>query len=110
MAGQHSRIHIDNSTSAEVIGLTDHNDVYQNDASVTLEDLVDRITGVQVTGGNFPYSLAYQVGSNGDYKVILPPTLAVVENRTYIATFKAVSSQTYQGTWKELVRARRRIN
>src|SRR5690348_135409 len=109
MPAQYSVIHIGNTTSAELLGLRDHNDVYQNDATVTLESLVDRLTGVQVTGGTFPYTLVYQVGSNGDYKVILPHTLDLVENRTYVATFRAVSSQTYRGEWKELVRAEKRI-
>ncbi|MEO1035216.1 MAG: hypothetical protein AAFX44_06605 [Pseudomonadota bacterium] len=100
--GQYSQLAVGSTNIARVDGLQDQNGNYQNDANVTLENLTTT-RGVAVANVTFPLTLVYVQGSNGRYEVALPLAADIVENKTYVATFKAIGSQQYQAQWTERV-------
>ncbi len=100
----HSTMQVNTTARAKVKGLADDNGVFQNDATVTIEDFRDRETGALVTGITLPLTLAYVAASNGDYEGTILHTIAVTVNRWYIVTFKAVGTQAYEKEWEETVK------
>lgn len=105
--GKGSFIYVGNTMIAQVLGLQTSDGVYQNDADVQIEKITDRATGIDVPSSQFP--LTYVPASNGNYKAVIPDTLAVEEDTIYLATFTAVSTAGYKARWTETVRARLRI-
>lgn len=98
-----STIAVASTSVARVQGLVDHTGAFQNDATVTLENL-ENVDKVQVTGISYPLALDYVTGSDGNYEAIIPHGVVVAVSRRYIATFLAVGSQGYRREWIEHVR------
>lgn len=102
----HSTIAVSSTVLVDVVGLVDDNDTPQNDATVTLETIVDRDTSTQITGVTFPKSLTYIPSSRGDYRTDIGPGNSMTAGRVYVATIKAVGSQGYQHVWSETILAK----
>ena len=98
---RHSSLYLGTTSLIEVDGLTNDQGVYQNNATVTLQSLVDRRTGTAVSGLTVPLSMAYVAGSNGKYQAVLPHTVSVTPGRLYDATVLAISSSGQRRTWYE---------
>ena len=87
-------------------GLKDYNDVYQNDATVTLEELVERITDTPVSGVTTPMSLLYVPSSNGVYEGALPYNIGIEARKVYRATIRAISSGGLRKDWVETIKVK----
>lgn len=101
----HSALYVGNTSIIELDGLADQDGVYQNDATVTLETLVDKRTGAEVQGISLPLTLSYVSGSNGKYQGMIPHDADVTAGRVYIATILAISSAGQRAQWTETVLA-----
>jgi hypothetical protein len=102
----HSTLALNSDGILKLSGLVDHNGAYQNDATVTLEDFVDRSDGTtQVSGISYPLSLTYVGGSNGDYEATIPYNISgVVSNGKYVMTILAILASGARREWQETVR------
>lgn len=107
MPTSNSSISVGSSVVAEVVGLRDHNGVYQNDATVELLSLVHRATGEAVGGLTLPITLDYVADSNGNYEAQLPYDMDIKVGDILEATFRAISSSNYRKQWTEVVRVKR---
>lgn len=63
-----------------------------NDATCTVETIIDLHTKAVVTGWTLPAAMDYLVGSNGVYTVETPTALALVKGQQIKVTFKAAKS------------------
>lgn len=81
-------------------------DEYQNDATVTLESLVDKRTGDAVSGVTVPLTMSYVASSNGKYQGTIPYDAAITAGRIYLATVQAISASGQRARWVETVIAR----
>jgi len=99
----HSALYVGNTSIIEVDGLADQDGTYQNDATVTLQSLVDKRTGVAVSGVTVPLTLSYVASSNGKYRGTIPHDADVTAGRVYIATILAISSAGQRAQWTETV-------
>ena len=97
----HSIIYVGNTHRIEVTGLKDADGAFQNDATVTLETLVDELTGTTISGVTLPLSLNYVTASNGDYNAPIPSDAGIVAPNSYIGTIKAIASGGEVGLWQE---------
>ena len=103
----HSIAYVGNTLVAEVAGLMDDDGDYQNDATVTLESVVDQ-KGVAVSGITVPLAMNYVASSNGTYRATISKDAAFTAERWYVATFKAVASSGAVMVIEERVRAQKR--
>lgn len=101
----YSALYVGNTSIIELDGLADQDGVYQNDATVTLQSLVDKRTGVAVAGITVPLTLHYVASSNGRYRGTIPHDAAVTAGGVYIATILAISSAGQRAQWTETVLA-----
>jgi len=101
----YSALYVGNTSIIELDGLADQDGVYQNDATVTLQSLVDKRTGVAVSGVTVPLTLSYVASSNGKYRGTIPHDVDVTAGRVYIATILAISSAGLRAQWAETVLA-----
>lgn len=99
----HSALYVGNTSIIEVDGLADQDGAYQNDATVTLQSLVDKRTGVAVSGVTVPLTLSYVASSNGKYQGTIPYDAAITAGRTYLATVQAISASGQRARWVETV-------
>lgn len=102
---KHSFLYVGNTSIIEVDGLADQDGAYQNDAAVTLQSLVDKRTGVAVSGVTVPLTLSYVASSNGKYRGTIPHDADVTAGRVYIATILAISGAGQRAQWTETVLA-----
>ena len=100
----HSTIYVGTTSVAEVDELENQDGAYQNEATVTLESLVDRVTGTAVAGLAVPLTLSYVTASNGKYQGTIPHSVSLSSGRWYIATFLAISDGK-RTVWEEKARA-----
>lgn len=105
-----SYLYIDNTGVVKLLNLRDHNEVPQNDATVTLVSLVDRSTGIDIAGVSLPLTLDYVASSNGDYGGLLPHNVQVSVGQILEAKVEALGSQGYRGSWTETVRVKKRVS
>lgn len=98
-----SLIAVNSTNVCRVHGLVDHEGVFQNDAVVTLEELVTA-RGTPVVGLIVPLTLDYVTGSNGNYEALISHNVSLVVSMRYKAKFLAVGSQGYRREWIEPVR------
>jgi hypothetical protein len=105
MPATHSTIYLGSTTLVKVNGLRDTDGNYQNNATVTIESLTDRVTGQAVTGITVPFSLSYVTSSNGNYQGVISDSLGVVEGGQYIAILKAELGSGQVKEWSEHIRA-----
>lgn len=102
-----STFYIGNTTLLIVDGLADTTGAYLDDATVTLESLVDD-RSVPVPRFTVPVALAYVEGSSGRYQTTLPHTLALLKDKGYLATIRAESDAGAVMTVRERIVARTR--
>lgn len=102
----HSIISVGSTTLVKVNGLQDSNGSYLNNATVTLESFVERVSGTAVSGLTVPVTLSYVPTSNGNYQTELDETIGIVDGGQYIATLKAVAATGQVKLWTEHVRGR----
>ena|SRR5690554_6635024 len=103
MMSNYSALYVGNTSIIEVDGLADQDGAYQIDATVTLESLVDKRTGVAVSGVTVPLTLFYVASSNGKYQGTIPHDAGATAGRVYIATILAISSAGQRAQWTETV-------
>lgn len=101
-----STLYVGNTSIIEVDGLADQDGAYQNDATVTLQSLVDKRTGVAVSGVTVPLTLSYVAASNGKYQGTILHDADVTAGRVYIATILAISSAGQRAQWTETLIAK----
>lgn len=101
----YSALYVGNTSIIELDGLADQDGVYQNDATVTLQSLVDKRTGDAVSGVTVPLTLSYVSSSNGRYRGTIPHDAGVTAGGVYIATILAISSAGQRAQWTEEVLA-----
>ncbi len=106
--GAISEIFKDNTATAFVHGVTDADGTFQNDATVTLESLVDEATSVAVTGVTVPLSLGYIASSDGEYEGNISATAGITVGTMYLGTFKVVLSGGEIGEWQERMKCKQR--
>jgi len=85
-------IYLESSELIELIGLIDTSgpaDVYVNDADCTLRVL--DASGAEVAGENWPITMSYVAGSNGDYQATIGHTVQLIEGQEYAAKIVADS-------------------
>tara|TARA_A100001201_G_scaffold143757_1_gene147295 strand:+ start:31768 stop:32100 length:333 start_codon:yes stop_codon:yes gene_type:complete len=99
-----SEIHPGDTAVMRLTGLADKDAAFVNDATVSLTDFADEITGVTVTGLTLPLAMNYVTGSDGVYEAVVSHNAAVVLRRWYVATVLAISTDGSRGTWEERVR------
>jgi hypothetical protein len=96
----HSALYVgDNTHLVEVKDLKDNDGAVQTDATVQLTALVDKLTGDAVTGVTLPLSMPHV--SAGLYRATLPHGLSVTAGQLYLATIKAIGSQSFRAEWVE---------
>ena len=96
----HSTLYVgDNTHVVEVADLRDNAGVVETAATVTMTALVDKQTGAPVTGVTLPLSMPHVAA--GLYRATVPHGLSAVAGRTYLATIKAVGSQSFRAQWTE---------
>lgn len=105
MAATHSTIAVGSTTLVKVNGLRDSDGNYQNNATVTIESLTERVSGDAVSGISVPFTLTYVTSSNGDYRGEIPETLGVTDGGQYIAVLRAELSTGQVKQWSEHIRA-----
>jgi hypothetical protein len=98
----------ENDNVVELANLRTVDGVYINDATVTLESLLDN-AGVAVTGITPPLTMAYVAASNGTYRAVLPHTLAILPGQYYVAKVKVISGTLDGNFFKRLV-CRKRVD
>ena len=98
-----SRIYLTTTSLVELDGLVDSLGAYQNDATVTLESMVDAASGVAVVGLTVPLTMNYVAASNGKYQGQIPHTVTLTAERVYNATVLAISSGGARRQWVERV-------
>lgn len=103
----HSIAWVGNTLVAEVANLRNDAGEYQNDATVTLESIVDH-RGNAVTGITVPLAMNYVAASNGTYQATIDEDAGFTAERWYVATFKAVSAAGAVMKIEERVRAQKR--
>jgi len=103
-----STLYVDNTGFVKLLGLRDHLNNYQNDATVVLESLIDKVTGNNIGGLSLPLTLDYVAGSDGDYQALLAHNISVTAGQILEATVSATGSQGYRGEWVETVTVIRR--
>lgn len=96
----------DNTNVIRVRGLADDDGNFLSDATVTVQSVVDEITGDAVSGITVPITMEYESGSDGVYKGTIPHGAAFEEFGRYTATVLAISSEGYRGQWEETLRCR----
>jgi hypothetical protein len=97
----------ENDNLVELAKLRSVDGAYINDATVTLESLVDN-AGTAVTGITPPLAMAYVATSDGTYRVVLPHTLGVVIGQYYVARVRVISGALDANLYKRFV-CRKRI-
>ena len=103
----HSALYVgDNTHLVEVKDLKDNDGVVQTDATVQLTALVDKLTGDAVTGVTLPLSMPHV--SSGLYRATLPHGLSATAGLLYLATIKAIGSQSFRAEWVETLVAQAR--
>lgn len=103
----HSALYVgDNTHLVEVVDLQDNAGAVQTTATVNLTALVDKLTGATVTGVTLPLSMPHVAA--GLYRATLPHGLSAVAGRTYLATIKAVGTQSFRAEWVETLIAKAR--
>jgi hypothetical protein len=91
-------LHINNDTTVTLTALTDTTaSTPLNSATVTF-DLVDTVTGTQVTGMTFPATMTYVATTSGDYTLVLEQSLDLTTGNKYTGTITA-SSGTLDAKW-----------
>lgn len=101
-------VYIDNDNILRVTGLADSiSAAYMNAATVTVT-LYESDGVTEVTGQSWPQTMAYEAGSNGNYRITLFDTLVLTHNRKYLAIVEADNGTNEKGHWEILVRAQTR--
>lgn len=96
----HSSLYVgDNTHVVEVSDLQDSTGTVDTLATVQMTALVDKRTGTTVTGVTLPIAMPHIAA--GLYRATVPHGLSVVAGRTYLATIKAVGSQSFRAQWTE---------
>lgn len=104
----YSALYVGNTSVIELDGLADLDGDYQNDATVTLESLTNKVTGAAVSGVTTPLTLSYVAGSDGQYQGTIPHDAAVVAGNVYLAVVLAISAAGQRARWTERLVARNR--
>ncbi len=103
----HSLVWVGNTLIAEVANLANDAGQYQNNATVTLESIVDQ-KGNAVTGITVPLTLNYVAASDGTYQATIGDDAGFSPERWYFATFKAIAASGAVLKIEEPVRAQKR--
>jgi hypothetical protein len=101
-----STVYAGNDSVFRVVGLSDSDGNYHNDAAVTVQGIRDASTSEAVVDNRFPITLDYIVQSDGLYEGILPYDLGLVSGKDYLATVRAVSASGLRAEWEERLRVR----
>lgn len=105
MARLTSSIYIGNTSIVVIDGLADADGAYQNDATVTVESMVDQATETSVPNVTLPIAMSYVSGTNGRYEGLIPYNATLVEREWYTLTIRAVSAIGNRGEWIEQAEA-----
>jgi hypothetical protein len=97
-------MYLNSHTIVRLSELKDEDGNFQNDATVTLESFVDRLTGAAVTGITLPLSMPYVPSSNGTYEAEIPYNTSVVVERFYTALVRAISVTGKRKDWMETIK------
>jgi hypothetical protein len=108
MSGLSSTLFVGNDNIMRLVGLTDTTGVVQNDATVTIEEIIDLGDDQPIGGVAFPIAMNYVPTSAGTYEGVLPHTLEVQVGRDYQAKVRVIASSGRRGEWEERLRARLR--
>lgn len=89
-----------NTNVLDLIGLQDEiTEAYINDADVSVT--VKTEAGVEVGAvSNWPVTMTYVAGSNGNYRAFLAHTLPFVEGDCYVAHIEADAGTDRVGHWE----------
>jgi hypothetical protein len=109
MSAGSSIIFVGNDSVIRLEGLSNTAGEFQNNATVTVEEVVDLSTSTPVGGAVYPITLAYIPTSDGVYEGLLPYTLDIESGRTYQAKVRVVAASGLRGEWEERLRARVRM-
>ena len=90
-----------NSHVVRVDRLRSHDDIYQHNATVTLETLVEDESGNAVVGVTTPLALSYIAASNGRYEAFVPFGTEFVVGGRYRASIRAVAITGIRREWVE---------
>jgi hypothetical protein len=94
-----SRIAVNSDAIIKLQGLRDDSGAFLNDATCTVQDIADQ-AGNTVGGYAPPQAMTYQTDSNGDYHAAIPASAALVVNRWYRVTVRAVRGG-FTREWQE---------
>jgi hypothetical protein len=87
-----------NTNNLELLGLQNaSNGAYVNDATVSVT--VKDASGTNVVGENWPISMNYVSGSNGDYRCVLIDTLSFSPGMTYTANISVNAGANRIAFW-----------
>lgn len=88
-----------NTNSLDLLGLKSHIEgTYINDATVTFT--IKTKAGASISGVSWPQAMVHVVGSNGDYRGILPADLPLANKGKYIAFIDAQGGGERIGHWE----------
>ena len=88
-----------NTNILELLELKDSvNDTFINDATVTAV-LVD-LAGVEIAGQSWPVTLAFVLGSNGDYRATISELVKLIKDTEFIFKITATKAGVGVGFWK----------